>query len=542
MNEAINAVAAFFSSQIAIVSLKFMCFVAVTAVVYFICPKKHRWIVLTAANTVFYVCGGIESVIYILLATLVAYLSAKMFDKDFALQKKECEGLERAEKKAVRELHMKKRKKVLTLSVVLLIFSLAVIKYTGFFLSNINSLLGVTGLGSFETENITKHIPAILGCSYFTLAIIAYITDVYRQKYHAEKNYFKLYLFVSYFPHAVQGPIERYDYLAPLLEKGGSFSFENLKQGAMLILWGFFKKFVIADRLNIVSHEIFSNYENYSGPFVLFGAAVFSIQLYADWTAYCDIVGGASRIFGIEITKNFARPYFSQTMPEFWRRWHISMGAFFKDYVLYPVSTSQFSLKLNKKAREKFGNNAGKNLASAIPILSVWLLTGLWHGASWTFILWGLYQGILIMLSVIFENPLKKLCERFNFKTDTFSWRLFRTLRTFLLCCIGRIFFKAGSVSDIIGLFSRLLTFSLTTKQFTDMGLTVREWAVTLVALIIFLIYSLIEEKYENVEKRLDSQPVPMKWAVLIFIIMFIVIFGVYGSSEQYVAFVYEQF
>ncbi|MGN0463446.1 MAG: MBOAT family O-acyltransferase [Acutalibacteraceae bacterium] len=542
MNELLNSVMAFFSSQIAIVSFKFMCFVAVTAILYFIFPKKIRWTVLAAANTVFYMCGGIESVIYIASATLVAYLSARMFDRDFSSQKKECEGLERAQKKAVREIHIKKRKKVLAAETVLLLASLAVIKYTGFFLGSVNSLIGVVGLGSFSVENITQHIPAILGCSYFTLSVIAYSVDVYRQKYHAERNYIKLYLFVSYFPHAVQGPIERYDYLQPLLIEGHSFSFENLKQGAMLILWGFFKKLVIADRLNIVSTKVFSDYEKFSGPFILLGAAVFSIQLYADWTAYCDIVGGASRIFGIEITRNFKRPYFSQTMPEFWRRWHISMGTFFKDYVLYPVSTSKFSLKINKKAREKLGNNAGRIVASALPILSVWLLTGLWHGASWTFVLWGLYQGVLIMLSVIFENPLKKLCEKLRFKTDTFSWRLFRTLRTFFLCCIGRLFFKAGSVSEIAGLFGRFASFSVTTKQFSDMGLQNKEWAVVIAALAIFLIYSLLEEKYDNVEKRLDAQPVIVKWAVLIFIIMFIVVFGVYGSDEKYVAFVYEQF
>lgn len=542
MNNLLNLFSEFFSSQMSIVSMKFICFVAVTAIIYYICPKKHRWLVLTAANTVFYVCGGIESVIYVLFATLAAYLTARKLDSDFSAQKKECEGLEREEKKAVRALHLKKRKRYLTLTIIILLFSLAIIKYTGFFLSNVNALLGITGLGSFSTENITRHIPAILGCSYFTLSLIAYITDVYRQKYHAENNYLRLYLFISYFPHVIQGPIERYDYLEPLLKEGQSFSFENLKQGAMLILWGFFKKFVIADRLNIVTNEIFSNYENFSGPFIFFGAAVFSIQLYADWTAYCDIVGGASRIFGVEITKNFSRPYFSQTMPEFWRRWHISMGTFFKDYVLYPVSTSQFCLKLNKNARNKFGTNAGKNIASALPILSVWLLTGLWHGAGWTFILWGLYQGILIMLSVIFENPIESMCKKLNFKTDTFSWRVFRTLRTFFLCCVGRLFFKAQSVSDVAGMLRRFTSLSVTMKQYYSLGLLKKEWIVIAVALVIMLIYSLIEEKYENVEKRLDSQPAIIKWSILIFMVMFVVIFGIYGSNEQYVSFVYEQF
>lgn len=479
-------------------------------------------------------------VIYIICASAIAYAAGRIMDKYFVKQKQECEGLERKEKKAIKQKYNKLRKRVLILSVIIILGGLVVTKYTGFLAENLNALLGLTGLGKLDVKNISSFFPVVLGCSYFTLSIIAYMTDVYRAKFTAEKNFLKLYVFISFFPHIIQGPIERYDYLAPQLFKENKFKFENIKTGAMLVLWGVFKKIVLADRIAAVTSYGFENYKSLDAISIIFVLAVFSVQIYADWTAYCDIVGGVAEMMGIKITPNFERPYFSKSMPEFWRRWHISMSKFFKDYVLYPISASSFCLKLNKNARKVFGNAAGRVISSALPILTVWFLTGLWHGASWNFMLWGLFQGVVIMLSVTFSPLITKINEKCHFKTETFGWSLFRMARTFFICCIGRIFFRASSVSEAFGIFARLGKFS-TSFSLTSLGMDLKDWKIAFIALAVLIIVSVMQEHFE-VRKKLDEQPIIFKWIILYILIMSIVIFGIYGDNSPHVSFIYEKF
>ncbi|MBQ4156365.1 MAG: MBOAT family protein, partial [Clostridia bacterium] len=425
-------------------------------------------------------------------------------------------------------------------SVIVILAGLIITKYSGFLVDILNSVTGIFGFSVMSADSVGGLVTNVLGCSYFTLSIVAYLTDVYREKIKAEKNPLKFYVFVSFFPHIKQGPIERYDYLAPQLFPGNKFDFGNIKQGAMMILFGVFKQLVITNRMSTVSTYIFKNYETLSGLSILFGTIVFSVQIYTDWTAYCDIVGGAAKMMGINITKNFQNPYFSKTMPEFWRRWHISMGKFFKDYVLYPISASNFCLKLNKNSRKIFGNTAGRIISSALPILVVWFLTGFWHGASYNFMLWGLFQGVVIMLSVIFSPMLQKMNEKLNFKTETAGWSLFRMVRTFLICCMGRIFFRTSTPAAAFGMFKRL---TVLTGGFPIMsfGLDKKDWLVAIVAILFLLAVDICQEKFD-VFKKLDEQPIIFKWIILYIVIFSIVIFGVYGGEATHVNFIYENF
>lgn len=533
------------SSITNIISIPFACFACVTVLLYYILPKKFRWCALIVANTVFYLYGGAELIIYLIIACLVAYFAGIIMNKSFEEQKKKCEGLGRKEKKPIKQLYNKKRRIVLVISVVVILLGLIVTKYTPFLVGVFNGIIGRFGLSPVGENSVGKFLVNVLGCSYFTLSIIAYMTDVYREKFKAEKNFLKLYVFVSFFPHIKQGPIERYDYLAPQLFEGNKLEFTNLKQGAMMFLYGVFKQLMITNRLSTVSSYIFDNYEKLNGISVLFGTVVFSIQIYTDWTAYCDIVGGVAKMLGINITKNFNHPYFSKSMPEFWRRWHISMSSFFKDYVLYPISASNFCLKLNKNSRKLFGNTAGRVISSALPILAVWLMTGIWHGASYNFLCWGLFQGVIIMLSVIFTPMIQKLNQKLHFKTESFGWSLFRMGRTFLICCMGRIFFRTSSISDAFGMFSRLGVlgggFSL-----YSFGLDKKDWIVAIISILFVLAVSVIEEKLDkencSIYRKLDEQPVFFKWVILYIIIISVVIYGIYGADATHVTFIYENF
>lgn len=533
------------SSITNIISIPFAIFACLTVALYYILPKKFRWCALIFANTVFYFYVGAKLIAYLIVACLIAFFASRAMNKSFDAQKKRCEGLERKEKKIIKQRYNKQRKKVLILAVVAILLGLVVTKYTPFLVSIFNGIIGIFGVSAVGEETVGKFVVNVLGCSYFTLSIIAYMIDVYRGKFKAETNFLKLYVFVSFFPHIKQGPIERYDYLAPQLFEGNKFEFTNIKQGAMMFMYGVFKQLMITNRLSTVSSYIFDNYEKLNGISIFFGTIVFSIQIYTDWTAYCDIVGGVAKMLGINITRNFNHPYFSKSMPEFWRRWHISMSAFFKDYVLYPISASDFCLKLNKNSRKIFGNTAGRVISSALPILAVWLLTGLWHGASYNFLCWGLFQGIIIMLSVIFTPTIQKLNQKLHFKTESFGWSLFRVLRTFFICCMGRIFFRTSSVSDAFGMFARL---GITGGGFPilSFGLDELDWKVAIISMLLVLIVSALEEKFDkegvSIYKKLDDQPILFKWLVLYLIVISIVIFGVYGGEATHVNFIYENF
>ena len=528
------------SAVTSIISIPFMIFTLATVVLYYLLPKKFRWCSLIVSNTAFYIFGGASLILYLLAACFIAYIAGIWMDATFVKQREECEGLERKAKKPIKAKYTKIRKKYLVVSVVLMLAGLISTKYLGFLSGALNSITGIFGVTLVSSKTVGNLVTNVLGCSYFTLSIIAYLVDVYREKITAEKNPLKFYVFVSFFPHIKQGPIERYDELAPQLFPGNSFDFGNIKKGAMMILYGVFKQLVITNRMSTVSTYIFKNYQTLSGFTVLFGTIVFSIQIYTDWTAYCDIVGGAAKMMGINITKNFDNPYFSKSMPEFWRRWHISMGRFFKDYVLYPISASNFCLKLNKNSRKVFGNTAGRIISSALPILVVWFLTGFWHGASYNFMLWGLFQGVIIMLSVIFTPILQKMNEKLNFKTESAGWSLFRMIRTFLICCMGRIFFRTSTPADAFGMFKRLTVLSggFPIKSF---GLDTKDWRVAVIAIAVLLTISVMQQKFD-VYKKLDEQPILFKWVILFVIIFSIVIFGIYGGEANHVNFIYENF
>lgn len=526
-----------------IASTQFVLFAIAAVALYYVFPKKFRWISLLFANVAFYLFAGAEMILYVIGAAAVAYFAGTAMSKLFDEQKEKQEGLERKEKKEIKAVYTKKRKRILTLAIVVVLLGLAVVKYAGFMVENINALLGIVGVGSLGVsgKQVSEFIPTVVGCSYFTLMVISYVTDVYRGKIKAEKNFIKVFVYLSFFPHITMGPIERYDHIAPQIFEGNKFEFSNIKTGAMLVMWGFFKKLIITDRLAVITASIFGGYEDLNAIAVMFGLVLFSIQIYTDWTTYCDIVGGVAEMMGIKITQNFSQPNFSKTMPEFWRRWHMSMGAFFKDYVLYPISTSNFCLKLNKGSRKVFGKTGGKIISSALPILSVWFLTGLWHGASWNFMMWGLFQGVIIMLSVTFSPMLEKVNTKLNFKTETFSWSLFRMGRTFLLCCLGRIFFKSATLTDAFGMFSRLTVFSGGFDPFS-FGLDKKDLFVAIVGVIILLAYDIFEEKGISVRKTLDKQPIIVKWLILYAVIMFIIIYGYYGADVQHTTFVYGNF
>ncbi len=527
-----------------VVSYIFIVFLAVTVLIYYIVPKKIQWWVLLAASVVFYAYSGIDDLLIVVGTAFLVYPLTMLMEKNLEEQDRLLLDADKRTARKIKTAQKKKRKKYLVLALLIVIGALIVFKVTGFAIENIKRFLPYEAIQRIPDW----HFPAPLGVSFYSFMMISYLVDVYNGRIHAQKNFLKYLSYVLYFPHITQGPIARYELVAHQLWEKHKFDYDTVIKGTWLILWGALKKMVMADRISPFVTEVFKHSDQYEGMIFFLAAVMYSIQIYCDFSGCMDIVRGTSECFGITLGGNFRRPYFSQTLPEFWRRWHISLGAFFREYVFYPVSTSKILLKWNTKVRKYLGNAIGTGFASCVPILCVWILTGLWHGAKWNYIGWGLFHGILICLSTLFEQPVAKLTEKLNIRTNCISWNIFRMLRTFLLCVIGRIIFMG---SGIRASFHMIASCVVDRGTFYDIintfALSQREWGLILIGCLILLCVSVAQEIREQMGIKEDirswllRQNLWLRWLVLIVGILCVLTFGVYGSGSH-IAFIYEQF
>lgn len=527
-------------------SFIYLIFLAIVCLVYYIFPLKARWIVLLAANIIFYAASGWDNLLYLFCAILVSYYSALKMGENHEkfLERKKTGDYDRKQLKILKSEFEKKRRKYLLFALFTVIGALCVVKYTNFALENVNQLLGIAGI---ERDSMTVKLIVPLGVSFFTFQIISYLVDVYKGDIPAQKNFLRYALYISFFPSVTQGPIPRYSQLGIQLETPHKFQYDNIRDGAIWIIWGFAKKLILAERLSVFVNCIYDDYTSYTGIILVLATIAYSIQIYADFSSCMDIATGSAKMFGIELTPNFLRPYFSKTMPEFWRRWHVTLGNWFKDYVFFPFSISGALLKLNKKARKTFGDGAGRIIAASLPILLVWALTGIWHGASWKFVAWGLFHGALIILSTIFTPYNQKLTKKLNIRTECFSFRLFQMIRTFALCCVGRVFFRADGLRAALGIFQRIFS-GMGMNQILDgnlyqYGLNYKNMMIVLLAAGVLLLVSVLEEhSNESMVKILGKQNLIFRWIVIYGLFFAVLVFGKYGPGYDAADFIYEQF
>ena len=537
-------------------SINFIFFVLATVLVYFLLPfKKYRWVVLLVASVTFYLLAGYQFAGFILFTTASAYLIARWLDKISVRSKAELKthkaDWSRDDKKNYKNKIKVRKRLVMALCLVLNFGILAFLKYYNFFSGSLNDLLGGFGV-AFSMPTLKLILP--LGISFYTFQTMGYIVDVYREKTAPEKNPLKLLLFVSFFPQIIQGPISIYDQLAKQLYEGHDFDFTRFKHGCELILWGFFKKLVIADRAVIAITAVTDNYNAQGGTTLTFTVLLYALQLYADFSGGIDISRGVAQIFGIDMIDNFKRPYFSKSINEYWRRWHISLGAWLKNYLFYPVAMSNLFITASKKMKNtKFGNTAaGAHIAKVLPTsvasLIVFLVVGVWHGASWKYVAFGLWNGLIIMISILLEPIFKSINEKLHIKPTNVPFMLFQMLRTFIIVLVGYVFDVAPSFSQAMRTFALFFTNqSLSTgwSQISNLGLGKKDYIVILVGAVIILIASLIQENAKdglNIREKLDKKPFILRYALLFVGVLSIVIFGIYGSGYNAADFVYMQF
>lgn len=489
-------------------SLQFAIFFPVAALIYFVIPKKLRCLWLLLASYVFYMSASPKYVVFLLFSTLVTFAGGLL--------------VERAEPK--------KKKLYMWLTFLCSLGVLGLLKYFDFLLGNVNMVLGIAGIGAVS-KPFSIGLP--VGISFYTFQSLGYMVDVYRGDAKAERNILNYALFVSFFPVILSGPIERSGNLLRQireLPEKALWNYERVAGGLTLLLFGLFQKMVIADRIAILANQVFDNYHMYGTFGLTVGAIAYTIQIYCDFASYSMMAFGVAKVLDFGIIENFQTPYFSRSMREFWRRWHISLSTWFRDYLYIPLGGSRCS-----KGRRYFN------------LMVTFLASGLWHGASWSFVAWGSLHGLYQVIGYELRGVKNQLNEKLHTKTDCLSYKLGQVLLTFSLTAFAWIFFRANSLSDAFGYIRRMVTkpdlWNLFNGELYNLGLDRVEMNVLFVGLLVLLLVDLVRYfKKQQLDTFLAGQNLWFRWGVLLGLIAAVAIFGIYGPGYDAQQFIYFQF
>jgi D-alanyl-lipoteichoic acid acyltransferase DltB (MBOAT superfamily) len=473
-------------------SIDFAIFLPIVFTIYWLLRTKgQRNILIVTASYLFYGWWDWKFLSLILFSTIV----------DFFI------GL-----KLKNEDHIVKRRALLWVSIFVNIGLLGFFKYYNFFLDNFVTAFSFFGL-KINASSLNIILP--VGISFYTFQTLSYTIDIFKRKMSPTKNFIAFSAFVSFFPQLVAGPIERACHLLPQFYEKKQFKYLNFTEGLKQILWGLFKKIVIADRLAIVVNEIYNNPNEYHGFTLIFGTVLFAFQIYCDFSGYSQIAIGTSKLFGFDLMKNFNMPYLSSSLSEFWRRWHISLSTWFRDYLYIPL-----------------GGNRKPKLRIYLNILLVFIISGFWHGAKWTFIIWGAIHGIILILEIIFNKvklPSNKLLNSF------------KIIRVFIIVCLGWIFFRANNLNDAVHILSEIFNFS--NYHISQLSLYVIPVAknsvfATDILLSLFFTTLLITIEFLNQGNKFDKINFKYRLPIYILTIWSIFIFGAFEKND----FLYFQF
>ena len=516
-----------------VVSLEFLIFCAVVFIIYYLLPGSLQWIWLLISSLYFYFDISYYPIQFaeFIVIIFINYLAAVLMKEDG-----------------------RRRKTIYICALIFDVLCLALFKYSRFFY---NIFLAAGDLLHVNLQNncLERFVFLCeefqpLRISYFGLILIGYITDVYWRKNEALKNPCKLMLFTGFFPLMTSGPIVSLDQMKDELFSNVKkrFSYDVTIRGLERILWGTFKKIVISERCAVLVNSIYNYYESFRGFYIPLAASLFALQLYCDFSGLMDIVIGLSECFGIRLPENFDTPFYSLNLSEFWRRWHITLGGFLRDYVLYPIQRSSAFKKLRKACKNKFGKGYEKhfNLPLYLSLLISWFLIGLWHGGGWNYIFGvGLYMWMIIVLGDICKPLLNGLTKILHIETDCDSYKLFLRIRTFIIFMFGLSFFRAESLSDGFKMwklaFSAFNPWIFFDESLYNLGLDRKEWGILLIGVILLFIVSYISQK-ENVRDYLKKQNFVFR--LIIFAVLFImcISWGYYGMSFDATDFIYGRF
>ena len=490
-------------------SIQFLCFFPIVALLYYVIPHRFRHLFLLAASYYFYMCWNPRYALLMATSTIITYASGILLGRC-----RENGGDQRRARLYV------------FISFALNLSILFFFKYFNFFTESVASLLSRVGV---QMRPVRFDIVLPVGISFYTFQALSYTMDVYRGELPPERNLFKYALFVSFFPQLVAGPIERSKNLIHQIHEKHTFDGARVKSGLLLMLFGYFQKLVLADRLAVLVDTVYNNWQAYQGYEIAIATVCFAFQIYCDFASYSNIAIGAARVMGFSLMDNFDTPYFSESVSEFWRRWHISLSTWFRDYLYIPLG----------------GNRKGK-LRAYINIMIVFFVSGLWHGASWHFVVWGGMNGLFQVIGSMTMPLRDRLASVFHIDRKVFSHRLLKKIVTFALICLTWLFFRAESMSAALGTLQRMLRFNnpwiFVDGTLFELGLDQQEFTLLLVSLGILFFFSVCRYRKIDVIQRLEAQGLWFRWLVYFAGIFFILIFGKYGPTVDASAFLYFQF
>ena len=515
-------------------------FIPLVVIIYNLFPKKLRAGVLLAISLLFFAFVSKWLIIYLLFSIVSVYVAGIAISKLEEKKKAVLKTVDKEEKKTVKASFKRKQKFVLVLCIIFNVAFLFFFKYLNFFAVNANLLMDYFKIGHRIT--IVKHV-APIGISFYTLEALSYVLDIYYGKIEADKNILRVALYLAFFPQVLEGPIARYSDTADSLYAGNKVTVENFNFGYQRILYGFAKKLIIADRLNIIVKTVFEDFNSYNGLTVFIGVAAYMIMLYMEFSGTIDIVIGIGEMFGVKVPENFRQPFFAKNVSDFWTRWHISLGLWFKDYIFYPVSLSKSMKNLTAKAKKKLGNHYGPLISGSIALLAVWLLNGLWHGAGWNYIFFGLYHFFMILMGNIFEPSVAKACEKLHIDRHKKGYRIFQSVKMTFLVFIGELFFRAPSLTVAFAMLRRMFdAFSFKVGELFTLGMDKRDYVVLMLGLVGIFIMGIVREKGINVREEISKKKLVTRWAILYALILVILIFGAYGQGYVPVDPIYADF
>lgn len=500
-----------------LVSIGFFVFLVTSVLALRVTPRGARLWLLALLNLVFfYVGAGFRGMLVLLYVLVVSYVFARLVAGDAFVRGD------------ISSRHIEPKLLYLLLGVALVLVPLLVYKYASFELGVSESALGLS------LPDVFASLIAPLGISFFTMQAIGYVVDVYKGRCDAITNVGEYVSFAAFFPTIVSGPIQRTSLLPQQLQRMLSdksfISYEQVVSGAITALWGLFLKMVIADRVALFVNTVYDAWWLYESVELVLGTFGYALQVFCDFAGYSCIAIGAARMMGIDAGQNFNTPYLSQTIQEFWRRWHISLSTWLRDYIYIPLGGSR------RGTARRYVN-----------VMVVFLVCGVWHGAGWHFVAWGLLQGIFQCVGVATHAARYRLYERLNFKTASFGWQLGRTLCTFLLVSLTWVFFRAPSMTDALGILGRIVStpdpWALFDGTLQTLGLSEMDGTVLLVSVLLLVAASLVKRFWgRSIAVFLSEQPIPFAWGVVLLLVAMVFLFGMYGPSVDPSSFIYAQF
>lgn len=517
------------------VSLEFLFFIIISLLAYYLLPKKVQWIVLLVVSYLFFLSGGLRTISYLLFTTTVTYFTARYLSY--------CNELndiakERGYKLLSRKLKIEKRQ-IISLGIVANFAVLFFLKYYQYILGSIDEIMN-----SDKLSAVSIILP--IGISFYMFQSIGYVIDVYRDKYKAERNFAKFALFVSFFPQVIQGPISRFGDLAHQLFAENKFSFDNTKDGLQLAMWGYFKKLIIADRISVVVNLVFNDYKSYGGSIILITVILYCIQLYCDFSGGIDVARGIAKMFGIDVVENFRRPIFATSLADFWRRWHITLGSWMKDYLFYPLALSKPFIKLGKFTRKIIKGKLGQIIPVSIATFVVYFVIGIWHGSGAKYIVFGLWNSIIITGSLLLEPVYDKIKEKLKLSDSNKLFYVFKIVRTAGIVLVGRYITRAIGLTE--GFEMLKLTFTnfaggqLIDGTLLTLGITLGDFIIIILGTIALLTVEAFAEKGKSLKEWLNTKGFAMQWSVIVIYMIVMLVFGLCRGNYIASEFIYSRF